>query len=479
MLGGKLWRAGLAVGLLTILAACGGEDGTEPPVVATVTVSPTYIELSALGETHQLAVTVLDQHGQPVTGSPVTWASSDNAVAAVTEIGLVTAIGNGRTTVTATSGTATGTVAVTVAQLPVSMDVSPAADTLFAVGDTLRFTARPVDANGNIVANATIAWSSTDEAVATIDATGLATAVGDGSADITAMIRGLTAAAAVTVAQRPARVAVAPSADTILALGDTLRISARPLDANDNIVANATIAWSSADEAVATVDSTGLVTSIGNGTADITATAGQATGGAAITVSQLFVAMDVVPAAKVLFSLGDTLRLVATGFDPNGHPIADLGFTWTSNDPAVAAVDSHGLVTAVRTGSTDVFATSGELRDSAGVTVAQLASEVRVTPAVDTLDAVGDTVRLAAVALDRNGHEVEDTDYIWYAPHPAVVTVDADGLVTATGPGTGEIRVRATRAGANYIGVAIITVRDAARARLPSQGDDRRTDPSR
>ena len=272
---------------------------------------------------------------------------------------------------------------------------------------------------------------------------------------------------------------VAPSADTLLALGDTLRLSALTLDANDNAIADAEVAWSSTDEAVATVDSTGLVTATGNGTSDIAATVGEAAGSAAVTVSQLLVAMDVIPATKTLFALGDTVRLTATGFDPNGHAIAGIGFAWTSEHPTVATVDSQGLVTAVRTGGTEIFATTGELMDSAGVVVAQLASEVRVTPAVDTLDAVGDTVRLTAVALDRNGHEVEDTDYIWYAPHPAVVTVDADGLVTATGPGTGEIRVRATRAGANYIGVATITVRDAARARLPSQGDDRRTDPSR
>ena len=67
-------------------------------------------------------------------------------------------------------------------------------------------------------------------------------------------------------------------------------------------------------------------------------------------------------------------------------------------------------------------------------------------------------MRLSAVALDKNGNEVEDTDYIWSAPRPDVVTVDDNGLVTAVGPGTGEIRVKATRAGANYIGIATITV---------------------
>ena len=225
---------------------------------------------------------------------------------------------------------------------------------------------------------------------------------------------------------------------------------------------DAGVEWSSADPAVATVDSSGLVTAVGNGSADITATAGEAAAAASVTVSQVAVAVDVVPAATTLFSLGDTVRLAASGVDANGHGIQGFTFTWSSEHEDVATVDSEGLVTAVRTGSTEIYATSGELRDSAGISVAQLASQVRVTPATDTLEAVGDTVRLTAIALDRNGNEVEDTDYIWFAPHPSVVTVDSTGLVTATGVGTGEIRVRATRAGADYIGMATITVRRAS-----------------
>ena len=171
--------------------------------------------------------------------------------------------------------------------------------------------------------------------------------------------------------------------------------------------------------------------------------------------------MDVVPAAMTLFSLGDTIRLVATGVDANGHPGPAMAVTWVSQNDAVAAVDSRGLVTAVRTGSTDVFATAAELLDSAGVTVAQLATEVRVTPEADTL-AVGDMLRLTAVALDANGYVVEDTDYIWSTSNPTAVMVDDTGLVTAVGRGTATIRARATRAGANYVGTATINVRASA-----------------
>ena len=236
-----------------------------------------------------------------------------------------------------------------------------------------------------------------------------------------------------------------------------MQLTAAPFDANDNAVEDATVAWSSGDDAVATVDSSGLVTAAGNGTASITAQAGAASGAAAVTVSQVIVEMDVVPAATTLFSLGDTIRLVATGVDANGHPGPAMAVSWVSQNDAVVTVDAMGLVTAVRTGSTDVFATAAELLDSAGVTVAQLATEVRVTPEVDTL-AVGDMLRLTAVALDANGHEVEDTDYLWSTSNPTAVTVDDTGLVTAVGPGTGDIKAQATRGGANYVGTATITV---------------------
>ncbi len=359
---------------LVVIASCGGDDGpSEPQVPATISVSPSSAEFSAFGEALQLNATVLDQNGQAIAGAVVSWASSDNSVVTVNTTGLVTAVRNGSATVTATSGSATGTAALTVAQRPAQITVSPGAATFESVGDTVRLTADAADANGNAVADPSLAWTSEDEAVAT-------------------------------------------------------------------------------------VDEGGLVTAAGNGSAGITATAGSVRGSAAITVSQVIVAIDVVPAATTLFSLGDTLRLIAAGVDANGHAAANLSVTWISENDAVVSVDADGLVTAVRTGSTDVFAESGEHRDSAGVTVAQLAAEVRVSPSADTLAAVGDTVRLGAVALDANGNEVEDTDYVWSAPHPAVVEVDDNGLVTATGAGTGEIRVKATRAGANHIGVAVVTV---------------------
>ena len=338
-----------------------------------------------------------------------------------------------------------------------TVSISPAAVDLSSLGETLQLTAAVADQNGQAMAGAPVSWTTSDNSVASVSGGGLVTAVANGSVTVTATSGSAAGTAAVTVAQRAARVDVSPTSVEFSALGDSVQLTAAPFDANDSAVEDATVTWSSEDDAVATVDANGLVTAAGNGTANITAQADAASGAAAVTVSQVIVEMDVVPAARTLFSLGDTIRLVASGVDANGHHGPALAVTWMSEHEAVATVDSTGLVTAVRTGSTDVFATTGELRDSAGVTVAQLATEVRVTPEADTL-AVGDTVRLSAVALDGNGHEVEDTDYVWSTSNPAAVTVDDTGLVTAVGPGTGAIRAQATRAGANYVGTATITV---------------------
>ena len=461
----ELRRGGPALIVLALIAACDG--GTDPPVAARLNVSPSSVELAAVGATQQLTASVLDGDGQAITGAPVTWASNDNAVATVSTGGLVTAVGNGSAAITATSGNASGGAGVRVSQVLVLFEVSPSTGTLVSFGETLQLDARPLDANDNVIPGVSVDWNSADASVATVNGDGLVTAVANGSVDITATGRGSTATAAVTVDQQAARVDVSPSADTFPALGDTVRLTAEPFDANGNAVVDADLEWSSTDQAVAAVDSTGLVTAIGNGSASITATVGDASGAAEITVSQVLVGVGIVPANKTLFALGDTVRLMAAGRDANGNAMGSFSFTWSSENEAVATVDAAGLVTAVRTGGTDILAVSGELSAAAGVVVTQLASEVRVTPAVDTLSAVGDTVRLTALAVDRNGHEVEDTDYIWSARHPSVVTVDSNGVVTARGVGTGHIWVRATRAGADHIGVATITVRAAASGPSP------------
>lgn len=133
----------------------------------------------------QLGATVQDQNGEAMSGVTVIWASGDSDVARVDGKGLVTAAGNGVASVTASAESVVGTAQATVDQQPAEVRVSPAADTLVALGDTIRLAAEAFDANGHRVGDAEFTWSSGDESVATVDGTGLVTGWGGGSVEVT------------------------------------------------------------------------------------------------------------------------------------------------------------------------------------------------------------------------------------------------------------------------------------------------------
>ncbi len=92
-----------------------------------------------------------------------------------------------------------------------AIDVSPALDTLTAVGETRQFSAVPRDSSGAAMTGQTVAWSSTDPGVATVTASGMASAVGDGTTTISATASGVTGQATVVVA-----IPAAPSAGKVL-----------------------------------------------------------------------------------------------------------------------------------------------------------------------------------------------------------------------------------------------------------------------
>ena len=248
--------------------------------------------------------------------------------------------------------------------------VAPSPVTLHALSDTTRFTVTVRDQNGQVMAGALVAYSSSDRAVATVDGSGLVTAVGNGVATVTATSGTASGVATVIVEQRVAEVRVSPDSLTLLAIGDTLQLAARGLDANGQAVVSAEFVWSS-DRSVATVGRTGVVTAVQNGSALVTATSGTVSGSATVTVEQRVVEVRVSPDPVTLFAIGNTVRLEATGRDANGHAAANAEFVWSS-DGSVARVDAYGTVTAVGEGNGIVTATSGSASGSATVTVTVL-----------------------------------------------------------------------------------------------------------
>ena len=162
---------------------------------------------------------------------------------------------------------------------------------------------------------------------------------------------------------------VTPATATLTALEQTVRFTAEVRDQNGQVMAGATVGWTSSDASVAAVDASGQVAAAANGSATITATVGSASGTAAVTVAQAVSAVAVSPPPHPLLAVGDTVRLRAEASDANGHTVEGAGFSWSSSDAGVARVDETGLVSGVAEGTATITAVSGGVSDTATLTV--------------------------------------------------------------------------------------------------------------
>jgi uncharacterized protein YjdB len=168
---------------------------------------------------------------------------------------------------------------------------------------------------------------------------------------------------------RNATVSVTPDSPTITAIGATQQMTATAKDASNNTLSGVTFTWSSSDETKATVNASGLVTAVANGTTSVCATApGGAQGCTTVTVDQVATGITVAPGGASLSS-GNT-TFTATAKDANNNTISGQAFTWTSLNTGIATVNSSGVVTAVSSGQSTIRASADGVSGYALATVA-------------------------------------------------------------------------------------------------------------
>ena len=364
MTGRPRWSILLA---LSLAIGCGDDPaGPEPEVApASVAIEPSHARLGLFASV-DLEWVARDAQGERLTARNVEWTSSDARVVhleALTgetyNVARVTSQVPGTATITVAWQGTTATAEIEVLQLSSLRLAVP--DTLRALGDTARVAVvEALDDRGRPIPAIYFDWTSNDESVLVVDSTGLVTAVGNGSSSVRVALLGGSEATdvVVTVAQLATSVSSVMVADTLRALGDTLRLGTEAFDANGNPVPAELLSWSSADESVVAVAGPALVTAVGHGTAEVFAASGGDTASAAVTVAQRAVGARVVPAADTLWALRDSLRLGVERFDANGHalPEADVRVAWSSSDESVATVDPGGLVMAVGEGTVEITA---------------------------------------------------------------------------------------------------------------------------
>ena len=207
----------------------------------------------------------------------------------------------------------------------------------------------------------TIEWTSSDESVATVDATGMVVAVSAGEADITASVKDseMSAACKVTVKVTAKDITVPDNLDVKLNDGNEASIEATvsPADAT-----NVEVKYASTDEAVAAVDKDGKVQILQPGECDIVTTLTQEDKKVVEKKTHIKAYYEVegitLDKTEGILTAGNTVALNATVLPKE---IADeTTITWTSSDEKVATVDENGKVTAIAAGEATITATAGE-----------------------------------------------------------------------------------------------------------------------
>ncbi|MEP6779569.1 MAG: Ig-like domain-containing protein [Gemmatimonadaceae bacterium] len=244
----------LAAASFTV-ASCGGADKTggttEPPaaIISRIDVSTSTATLSP-AQSVSLNAVARTAAGAVVSSPSLTWSSSANGVATVNSSGTVSAVAPGTVTITAASGSVSGTVALTViaAGGTVTNVAVTLSDPSLILGGLGQAVASARDANNQVVAIGTrpLTWTSTNTNIATISSAGVITAVGIGTSTFRAsVIEGSNAIAGISstltvVANPDAKATVDVSmpgltfspSDIVVKLNGTVRFIFPPADHN-------------------------------------------------------------------------------------------------------------------------------------------------------------------------------------------------------------------------------------------------------
>lgn len=318
-----------------------------------------------------------------------------------------------------------------------------------AVGATAQFQATAKDANGNVVSGKTFAWASSNTGVASIDSTGLATAVDNGQVTITATVDGVSATATLAVNQALATIAITPAASTLVSVGATQQFALTLKDANGNGINNLTAVWSSSSTGVATIDAgAGIATAVGGGTTTIKATVGNQSATVSLTVTPAVASIAVSPSTATLQSLNLTQAFSAVARDANGNSIPGKAFTWSSDNSAVASINSStGVATSLNDGGSTpitIRATVDGQVGTATIVVSPQVASVSVSAVSNTIASLGATQQFTALVKDANNQTLTTKPVTWSVDRPAVATVDsASGVVKAVTNGTALITATA------------------------------------
>lgn len=287
----------------------------------------------------------------PSIGRQISWTSDNQVAASVTQTGLVTALKAGTARITAASveypAVSCGATVEAVDARVAAVQISPRPTTL-RVSLPRQFSVTLSDSvGGNIPSGRVVNWTSATPSIASVTSTGLVTGLQLGTARIAVNAEGAVDTVAFTVTRIPvATVQVTPSSSSVTQ-GETRQLTAVVTDSLGNAVTDRSIEWTSSDPSKATVNSTGLVSTLAAGSVQITAASENRSGTANVTIQQVPVD-SIVTSNTYIAIINDVNKSFAiTLRDVNGNQIFNRSVSVQSSDPSVATGSANSQATIV------------------------------------------------------------------------------------------------------------------------------------
>jgi len=329
-----------------IAAAC--TESIPPVAVATIQLGPGFDSLEVGQTKSNWVLTLRDAAGQEIHGRPVTWVSSDQAIATVDPTsGTVTAVANGQVDITVRAGVALATSVIKVITPILSIVATPDSFDL-PLTTTRTINVALVGPAGVAINNRAITWASSSPSIAVVSASGVVTAVSQGTATIVISAGTKQASVRVRVVSEPVvSVRLTPNqSNHVLRITQSKQLSAECLNATQQVLPGRTITWNSSNPLVATVNN-GLVTAIATGQTTITATCETANASTTFIVTLVPVSsVTISPAAGLSLVRGNSGQLSFTARDSAGNVLSTQGrtVTWQSDNLPIATVSPQGVV---------------------------------------------------------------------------------------------------------------------------------------
>ena len=398
----------------------------SPLAVSSVKLNKRSASLS-LGGSVQLSAKVSPANADDAA---VIWSSSNPAAVTVDENGLATAVGGGKATITArTANGKKSTCTISVKGISIKLNKRSAS---LSLGGSVQLKATISQTSE---AYSKIVWTSSNPNAVTVDENGFVTAVGGGSATITAQsYTGNKATCKVTV--KGISIKLNRRSATLLH-GSTGQLQATISQTSE---AYSKVTWASSNPAVVAVDENGLITGVAVGSATITAqsyTGSKAT--CKVTVKPVYVTGIALEGPGEALISGGAYQLKATCAPENA---SNTALSWKSSNTAVIRVDANtGAITCLKAGTATITATAkdgSKKKATIQLTVEAIDPQLFVLNIGEATIKAGETCQATATLSGI----LADKPVEWSTGDARIAVVDANGLITGIGSGTTAISAR-------------------------------------